>query len=161
MANTPPEYGSWVQHEDGKWYPPGKPVRLPWEHQPPGTATTTDPGDAEPGPGRSNRTRLRTAGFVVLALAALGVLVALAPDGTSFDVAAARLDQALNEERTEGAPQQQVVNGWATVDMLEIIAHRAVDERVPALLTIGVLAICWAGLTSHWAPRRRPGGRGR
>jgi len=74
-----------------------------------------------------------------------------------------------NNLLTSGAPQQQVVNGWTAKDLLTIIAKENVDilaaqgaivdatgtlnttpfdERIPALLLIGVLAIAWSGLTA-------------
>lgn len=79
-------------------------------------------------------------------------------------------DSDLNQSRTESAPQQQVVNGWVARDLLSIIALAQADmletmggmtdqnetvvsaiatrdDRIPALLALAVLAICWAGAT--------------
>lgn len=76
-----------------------------------------------------------------------------------------------NNKGAESAPQQQVVNGWTARDLLTIIAKQNIDilksqgalvdatgtlnttpfdERIPALLLIGLLAI--AGVES---PHRR------
>lgn len=75
----------------------------------------------------------------------------------------------LNNMTTESAPQQQVVNGWTARDLLIIIAKENVDilraqgavvdatgtlqttpfdTRVPGLLLIAILALCWHALTA-------------
>jgi len=77
-----------------------------------------------------------------------------------------------NNLLTSGAPQQQVVNGWTAKDLLTIIAKENIDilkaqgavvdatgslnttpfdERIPALLLIGVLALCWTGVSMSGA----------
>jgi hypothetical protein len=105
---------------------------------------------------------VRRIGAVVLAVAAVIIWFAMAPDdssGSSSDVNRALAEYELNEARTEGAPQQQVVNGWVAKDLLAIIAEqqdRAVsDERLPALAVLLVF-----GLALHIAttPRAEPGG---
>lgn len=76
-----------------------------------------------------------------------------------------------NAALTESAPQQQVVNGWVARDLLSIIALAqadtletlggvagqnevvvsavsARDDRVPALLTLLVVAVCWWAFTT-------------
>lgn len=108
---------------------------------------------------------VRAIGFVVLALAALVVMVTMGPSIEEVDTATfdRLVDQALsdaeaNEARTQGAPQQQVVNGWTNRDLLTAISRQmsaeieatqgiAGDQRVPALLLLTVLAICWHGAT--------------
>lgn len=55
----------------------------------------------------------------------------------------------INNSNTSGAPQQTVVNGWTTVDWLELISEQVqtnVDRRVPALLLLLVVGACfeWA-----------------
>lgn len=85
-------------------------------------------------------------------------------------------DAETNETLADSAPQQQVVNGWVARDLLAIIASENVDllealgavgdqtrgvasavavrdDRVPAMLGLAVLAICWGGIT---APRFSP-----
>ena len=49
-----------------------------------------------------------------------------------------------NNARTEGAPQQTVVNGWTAKDLLTVIARegaRPSDERPAALLVLVVIGI--------------------
>jgi hypothetical protein len=135
---------------------------------------------------------VRRTGAVVLVLAALAVWLFMAPtepvmphvevQGTvtdrSYDIAQALSDDEANEARTQGAPQQTVVNGWTARDLLTIIAKQqnealtrdAVptpltpivpnDQRIPALLGLVVLGAALAMFTSP-RPRRaaadRPG----
>ena len=70
-------------------------------------------------------------------------------------MAEALATDSLNNLRTEGAPQQQVVNGWYSNDLLNIIAlenartaAQSTDDRTAALLVIAVLAIALWGATS-------------
>jgi hypothetical protein len=86
-------------------------------------------------------------------------------------------DGNLNESRAESAPQQQVVNGWIARDLLSIIAlaqadtlerlgglsdHNETvvsavatrDDRIPALLGLAVLALCWGGALPAQATER-------
>jgi hypothetical protein len=77
-----------------------------------------------------------------------------------------------NEALADSAPQQQVVNGWVARDLLTIIAYQNLDlldavgalgdqnaaesssglavrdDRIPALLLLGVLALSWIGMTN-------------
>ena len=100
---------------------------------------------------------VRRVGAIVLALAAIVVWFAMAPESSdrSSDIASALADHELNEARTQGAPQQQVVNGWVTKDLLTVIAEQqndsVTDERVPALAVLVVL-----GLALHIATSTRP-----
>lgn len=78
-------------------------------------------------------------------------------------------DGETNEANADTAPKQQVVNGWVARDLLTIIAKEQADlllaqgaivdsngilraqpfdERVPALIVIGILAVCWAGVSA-------------
>jgi hypothetical protein len=97
----------------------------------------------------------RRVGAVVLVLAAIVVWFAMAPEDRSSDISQALTDYSLNEARTQGAPQQQVVNGWVAKDLLTIIAEQqndaASDERVPALAGLLVLGVALYVFTS---PRR-------
>ena len=100
----------------------------------------------------------RRVGAIVLALTAVVVWFAMAPDESSnrsTDIARVLADYELNEARTQGAPQQQVVNGWVTKDLLAIIAEQqnesVSDERLPALAVLVVL-----GLALHIATSTRP-----
>jgi hypothetical protein len=94
----------------------------------------------------------------LLALAAVVVWFAMAPDESSDrspDIASALAEYELNNARTQGAPQQQVVNGWVTKDLLAVIAEQqnesVTDERLPALAVLVVL-----GLALHMATSTRP-----
>lgn len=96
--------------------------------------------------------RLRIGGLIVLALLAIGVFMSSSPRGYGSDISGSISVDELNEESAQGAPQQTVVNGWVARDLLEIIAkqndERSSDDRVPALLTIAVLAGIWTVLTA-------------
>ena len=101
---------------------------------------------------------VRRVGAIVLALAAVVVWFAMAPDESSDrsgDIASALADYELNDTRTQGAPQQQVVNGWVAKDLLTIIAEQqnesVTDERLPALAVLAVL-----GLALHMATSPGP-----
>lgn len=64
----------------------------------------------------------------------------------------------VNNENASGAPQQTVVNGWTTIDWLELISEQLnelpqhnqvttnIDNRVSSLLLLLVLGACleWA-----------------
>jgi hypothetical protein len=70
---------------------------------------------------------VRRVGAVGLALAAVVIWFAMAPNESSdrsTDIAGVLSDYELNNARTQGAPQQQVVNGWAAKDLLTIIAEQ-------------------------------------
>jgi hypothetical protein len=101
---------------------------------------------------------VRRVGAIVLAFAAVVIWFAMAPDepsDRSRDIASALADYELNDGRTQGAPQQQVVNGWVAKDLLTIIAEEqndsVTDERLPALAVLVVL-----GLALHIATSTRP-----
>ncbi len=103
---------------------------------------------------------VRRIGAVVLAVAAVVVWFAMAPSESSdrsADIAGALAEYELNEAMTQGAPQQQVVNGWVARDLLTVIAEQqndsATDDRLPAL---GVLVVL--GLALHLATSPRPAG---
>ncbi|MGY1813797.1 hypothetical protein [Blastococcus sp. SYSU D00820] len=100
---------------------------------------------------------LRRIGAVVLAVAAVVVWYAMAPEELGDSSAAIRealSDYERNEANTSGAPQQQVVNGWVAKDLLTIIAEQqnesVTDERLPALAGLAVL-----GLALHIATTPR------
>jgi hypothetical protein len=126
---------------------------------------------------------IRFLGFAVLAIAAAAAFVYFTPKDVTSSYALPSAsqyeslitqvlaDDVANNLRTEGAPQQQVVNGWTARDLLTIIAKEQADilraqgavvdatgnlqtqpfdQRIPALLLIGVLAVCWSGIA---APR--------
>lgn len=80
-------------------------------------------------------------------------------------------DFDLNEAIADSAPQQQVVAGWVARDLLSVIALAQADQlealgglvdqnesvasaiavrddRIPALLVLIVIALCWLGTTN-------------
>lgn len=108
-------------------------------------------------------------GLVACAVGAL-VIALLAPSSSTtagiyeLQVKAASSNWELNNGNAKGAPQQQVVNGWAAKDLLEIQAQQnndllklaaRHDNRGPLLLMMLVFAIAWVGA---WQPvlRRQP-----
>lgn len=126
---------------------------------------------------------IRRWGLVALSVAALSVFFLMQPDppeegslnlsATNYQtlIDTAMSDNEANDARAESAPQQQVVNGWVTRDLLQIQARQladvldaltvedasgqvvaSTDPRVPALLVIAVLAISLVGITSETDP---------
>ena len=100
------------------------------------------------------------------------------PSATQYEslISQALADFELNDIGADSAPQQAVVNGWIARDLLTIIAKELADvlraqgaivdatgnlqtqpfdERIPALLLIGVLAITWGQLTTGLRARPR------
>jgi hypothetical protein len=112
---------------------------------------------------------VRAAVFVVLALAAVLAFFLFQPKepkDRAAEISAALVTDAANAKSSNSAPQQQVVNGWTARDLLEIEATIANEQaqsagghtkQIAALLLIGVLAICWNGLSSDsgWADRKK------
>ncbi len=106
----------------------------------------------------------RKLGAAALAIAAIAVWFLMAPaepdtqeqvGDRSREITAALSDYSLNEARTQGAPQQTVVNGWVAKDLLAIIAEQqnesVTDERLPALAVLVVF-----GLALRLATATRP-----
>jgi hypothetical protein len=123
----------------------------------------------------------RRIGATVLALAAIAVWFLMAPIEPKVPVVKVQqpvtdqsgaISQALsdydqNNQLTTGAPQQQVVNGWAAKDLLTVIAKQqnealtrpAVpaplspvtpnDNRIPALIALVVLGMALILITSR------------
>lgn len=113
---------------------------------------------------------IRRIGAVILAAAAVLVWFLAAPAKShssapdfSSDIASAASDYDSNNASTESAPQQQVVNGWAEKDLLNILVKEQQaalapaiaphDNRVPAELLLAVLGIALVAGTS---PRSAP-----
>lgn len=111
---------------------------------------------------------VRNIGGVILGVVALVVFFAMAPEGSFEDdvsrdsvVDSVMSEDSLNSATTDSAPQQQVVNGWTSRDLLEIIAREQVappeqDERPAALLLLGAL-----GVALHLATSRPREGKSR
>ena len=108
---------------------------------------------------------VRRIGAILLALAAIAVWFVLTPasqqtSSASFsqDIASALASYESNNATASSAPQQQVVNGWAAKDLLEIIAREQNaalspttaprDDRVPAELALVVLGVALLILTT-------------
>lgn len=68
----------------------------------------------------------RLFGAVLIVGATAGTWFGMAPETSRTDLGsqidAAMAEEASNQEMTDGAPQQAVVNGWVASDLLEIIA---------------------------------------
>ena len=126
-----------------------------------------------PGIVRTSRTGPRAAGAALRILCAAvwaGLAVALfflmAPQDvadSSVDVTMALGAYELNEDRADGAPQQQVVNGWVAKDLLAILAQQQSDaaraeqqaaDRLAAEVALGVIALA-VGLALPARPRQR------
>lgn len=90
---------------------------------------------------------------VLLLLAALAASAAIAlalsspPDSRIDDVESALFRAEANEGMADSAPQQQVVNGWAAKDLLEIQARQfddlAGDQRTQTIVIalVGMTAL--------------------
>lgn len=66
---------------------------------------------------------------VVVIVASVAIVFAIKPSGSvSSDVSSALAAGEANETDAESAPQQQVVNGWTTRDLLAI-SIKAEDKR--------------------------------
>jgi hypothetical protein len=117
----------------------------------------------------------RRVGAAILAIAAFAVWFFMAPDklanpvvhavsDRSSEIRAALSDYTLNNARTQGAPQQAVVNGWLTKDLLTTIAEQQNealtreaapapvvpnDDRIPALVGLLVLGLALTLITSN------------
>jgi hypothetical protein len=121
---------------------------------------------------------VRRVGYALIALAAIGVWLFMAPQPGETVAQDKRVSQINDEDdannaMTEGAPQQEVVNGWTSVAYLELISDQLnttpePDRRPAALLTLLVLAACLhcgtaspaTGMLVQRVPVPRPTGPG-
>ena len=113
---------------------------------------------------------IRRIGLGIIAIAAVLVTVLAAPpapeavDTNDFEdqITVALEDYEGNNALAEGAPQQEVVNGWVARDLLTVISKQtnallgssqasSGDPRIPVLLMLLVLAVAWHGLTAPTA----------
>jgi hypothetical protein len=90
----------------------------------------------------------------------------MAPDEVpdrSSEVSVALAFYESTEARTQGAPQQQVVNGWVAKDLLAIVAEQAADsaradrqaaDRLAAENVLVVVAVAFGIATQSSAGRR-------
>lgn len=92
---------------------------------------------------------------VWLIVAVLAVIVWFAapvgesPETWASQVSAADAKKIINDASTEGAPQQQVVNGWYVADVLPVLSHQnsatynaLTGGRLPALALLFGLGYC-------------------
>jgi hypothetical protein len=142
-----------------------------------GSASAPQAGASSPAPGASLPQKaperrfpmtglIRTAGAAVLAAVAVILWFAMAPDDVrdrSVDVNVALAEYSVNEDRTRGAPQQQVVNGWVAKDLLAIVAEQANDlavadrqaaDRLAAEAVLAVVALAFSIAARPYAGRR-------
>ncbi|WP_148574810.1 hypothetical protein [Nocardioides caldifontis] len=114
----------------------------------------------------------RRVGALVLAVGAIAVWFGLEPEesstGTadySSEIADAMDRYEMNNAMADSAPQQEVVNGWVTKDLLEVIATAENaslspetaprDDRVAAELLLVVLGLALIALTAQGGPTTR------
>lgn len=106
----------------------------------------------------SLKARIRLVGSLLIGALAVLSFALLGPSTENH--AAERIliwaDDSANQDRTQGAPQQAVVNGWTGNELLDLISSQLdeaaqPDHRPAALLTLGVLLI---GLGLMTTPRR-------
>ncbi len=91
--------------------------------------------------------------WLIVAVLAVIVWFAAPNGGTSSDwstqMSSAEANKTINDASTEGAPQQQVVNGWYVTDSLPVLSaqasalHTAVTSgRIPSLMLLFGLGFC-------------------
>jgi len=92
------------------------------------------PPAASPGAVRSTNAARWGAGLVVVG--AVGAFLLLQPDSSDSEISYAEHREAIaavddaNNESTEGAPQQAVVNGWTTIDQLELLSVQQEESEI-------------------------------
>ncbi|WP_156253082.1 hypothetical protein [Pseudactinotalea terrae] len=87
-------------------------------------------------------------GSAIIAIVAILTLAFLGPQDDTTDGSSERMiiwiDDEANQERTQGAPQQQVVNGWTSNALLDLISTQLDephDDRPAILLALGVILL--------------------
>jgi hypothetical protein len=79
---------------------------------------------------------------VILVLAAIALWFGMAPEDSYEDVRAdIESTDDLNNASTDGAPQQAVVNGWTTIDYLELLSiqQEESDDRRDSLFLLALV----------------------
>jgi len=78
-------------------------------------------------------TLLRRLGAFALLVAAIAIWFGMAPDvpNQASKIASIEATDDANNARAEGAPQQTVVNGWTTIEYLQLLAQQS-DELASA-----------------------------
>jgi hypothetical protein len=92
-------------------------------------------------------------------VAALAVWFGMAPDvpDHASQIAAIEANDNVNNASTAGAPQQAVVNGWTTIDYLQLLAQQSDelasgsvrDDRPTAMIGLCVAGIALLALTTR------------
>lgn len=117
----------------------------------------------------SRKRRVRTIGCITIAVLAVLALAFLGPT-SSDEVASDRLgiwlEDATNQDRAQGAPQQSVVNGWTANQLLDLLSQQLesssmADHRPAVLLTLGILLLTVAMATTLGPHRTGKGGERR
>ncbi|MGM7669673.1 hypothetical protein [Microbacterium sp. A93] len=91
--------------------------------------------------------------WTVVALLAITIWFVATPSSTgedrASDISSAEAVKTINDNNTEGAPQQQVVNGWFVADTIPILSeqlsdvHEAINTgRLPSLAFLFGLGAC-------------------
>ena len=98
--------------------------------------------------------------LVALVIATVALVWLLSgPDETSFADTRAGIESqdTFNNENTAGAPQQEVVNGWTTIEYLNLLSMQQEHDnnRRDALLFL-ILVSGLAAYTHHHLTRSRP-----
>lgn len=107
---------------------------------------------------------VRRIGATILIVAALAVWFGMAPDSdaapnNSSAVASIEAEDDANNALAEGAPQQTVVNGWTTINYLNLLSEQVDeaaapetgDQRTTAMLglcVLGIALIAFTGLST-------------
>lgn len=148
--------------------PPAGPgtAPIPQTVQPAGEPSNNIPPAQVPPAAGSSLDVVRRIGYGIAAVAAILVFFLGAPEAPSGHldaVAAIQLNDSANNTRAEGAPQQQVVNGWTTIEYLGHLSDQVDelpatlnDSRPSALLLIGVLTMAFHLGTAPRGARREP-----
>ncbi|NMR29193.1 hypothetical protein [Crystallibacter degradans] len=100
-----------------------------------------------------NADAYRAAVWLVVAVLAIIVWFAAPQGGSAADwsssISAAETNKIINDGSTEGAPQQQVVNGWFVADTIPVLSeqtaalHTSLNSgRIPSLMLLFVLGFC-------------------
>lgn len=88
----------------------------------------TQPRSKAKQPRSFNKHAYRAWVWIIVAVCALLTLIGLAsvgdPSSAENQMAVAELTKSSNDSRAQGAPQQQVVNGWFTTDALSTISQQ-------------------------------------
>jgi hypothetical protein len=127
-------------------------------HATPVADRAAPPADTrEPSRGSEKRTDIlgwvRIAAALALAAVAVGVWFDTAPSDNSFASERSSIEAMddANNLRAEGAPQQEVVNGWTTIEYLNLLSEQQEqsNNRLDALLLLALLGGSVALATSR------------